>query len=340
MDEGMEVLVQDMFVRLLDRSCSIELVRSVEEAPDEAPLSEFWDELEEAGLPNTLVDGEFEGFGLSISQALPVLIEMGARALPLPLGETMVARAILRRSGVIPPPGPIVLATSMTMSEDGTLRTAEAPLARTGKHALVEVDGGIALIGLDSSSLSRPGSRFSLSGCITAARSSVKVSLSNCDGSLRSTAAFLHAAKMVGAMQSVLRMTIEYAQTRSQFGRPIGKFQAIQQQISVMAEEVAAAVMAVELAAATGHSAPDPLAAAMSKERSSSAAVAVSRVAHAVFGAIGVSREHDLQLFTRRLAEWRVAGGAEGFWATEIGRTFFAADVTGAVDFVRTRMNP
>jgi acyl-CoA dehydrogenase len=40
---------------------------------------------------------------------------------------------------------------------------------------------------------------------------------------------------MAGAMERLVDMTVEYALSRRQFGREIGKFQALQQQIALMA---------------------------------------------------------------------------------------------------------
>jgi acyl-CoA dehydrogenase len=64
----------------------------------------------------------------------------------------------------------------------------------------------------------------------------------------RPLAAALAAAQMAGAMERIQRMTLEYATTRRQFGREIGKFQVVQHQIAVMAEEVIAARIAAEAA--------------------------------------------------------------------------------------------
>jgi alkylation response protein AidB-like acyl-CoA dehydrogenase len=55
----------------------------------------------------------------------------------------------------------------------------------------------------------------------------------------RPLAAAVAAGQMVGAFEEVLRMTVEYATTRRQFGREIGHFQAIKHHVAIMAEEVA-----------------------------------------------------------------------------------------------------
>ena len=59
----------------------------------------------------------------------------------------------------------------------------------------------------------------------------------------------MRAAQMAGAMEAALGLATTYANDRVQFGRPIGKFQAIQQQLALLAEEAAAALVAVESAA-------------------------------------------------------------------------------------------
>lgn len=335
----MDTLLEDMFARLLARSCSTTFVRAAERDPDDKLLALVWDEIEESGLPNALVAEQDEGFGLSLAQILPLVLLMGAHAFPLPLAETMVARALLRRAGVEPPLAPIILATALSHEDQATIQTAELPLARTAGYVMVARGETFDLVELSPSVLSSSRNQFSLSAHVIAGAEQIRNSIPSGGMALRETIAFLHAAKLAGAMQFVLQMTIDYAQTRSQFGRPIGKFQAIQQQVSVMAEYVAAARMAVELAARTGGLLPDPLAAGVAKECASSAALIVARTAHSVHGAIGISREHDLQLYTRRMAEWRAAEGAESYWATQVGREFFASNAGRTADFVRARLS-
>jgi acyl-CoA dehydrogenase len=335
----MDTLLEDMFARLLARSCSTKVVRAAEHDPENELLTLVWDEIEESGLPNALVTEQDEGFGLSIAQILPLVLLMGAHAFPLPLAETMVARALLRRAGVEPPLAPIILAAALAREGQATIQTAELPLARTAGYMLVARGETFDLVELSPSVLSSPRSQFSLSAHVIAGAEQIQKSIPSGAIALRETIAFLHAAKLVGAMQFVLQMTIDYAQTRSQFGRPIGKFQAIQQQVSVMAEYVAASRMAVELAAGTGGLVPDRLAAGVAKECASSAALVVARTAHSVHGAIGISREHDLQLYTRRMAEWRAAEGSESYWAIQVGREFFASNAGRTADFVRARLS-
>ncbi|MFB9743737.1 acyl-CoA dehydrogenase family protein [Pseudonocardia sulfidoxydans] len=127
---------------------------------------------------------------------------------------------------------------------------------------------------------------------------------------------------------------VGYAGEREQFGRPIGRFQAIQQQLALAAAEVAAGGAAAESAARVvvrdGITAPTAeLAVAAAKVRTGQAATEVARVAHQVHGAIGFTREHDLRLTTTRLWAWRDEDGTDGDWAQRIGDLTLAAGADG-----------
>ena len=131
--------------------------------------------------------------------------------------------------------------------------------------------------------------------------------------------ACLIAAQMAGAMQRVLEMTLQFANDRQQFGRPLGKFQAIQHQLAVMAEQVLAARMAAQIGCSAAGNHPGEMEAAIAKARASEAAVDVVALAHSIHGAIGFTADYDLQLFTRRLHAWRLQAGSESYWQGVLG---------------------
>jgi acyl-CoA dehydrogenase len=147
-------------------------------------------------------------------------------------------------------------------------------------------------------------------------------------------AALLRAGMMAGAMRRVLDMTLSYANERIQFGKAIGRFQAIQHQLAEMAGSVAAASMAVETAFAMNRF-PSRLACAVAKSRASEAAQHVASMAHAVHGAIGVTSEYDLQLYTRRLHRWRMAFGSEIYWNRVLGQQVVESGSLSITDFSR-----
>lgn len=86
-----------------------------------------------------------------------------------------------------------------------------------------------------------------------------------------------------------------------------------------MAEHVLAASLSAELAFGSASSDPAWLQAAIAKARASEASVLVCATAHAVHGAIGMTDEYALGLYTRRLQEWRMDHGSESHWHAAIG---------------------
>ncbi len=149
-------------------------------------------------------------------------------------------------------------------------------------------------------------------------------------------AACLNAAKMAGALQKVLEMSLQFANDRQQFGRPIGKFQAIQHQLAVMAEHVMAARMAAQLGCQSPALQPATMNVAVAKARANEAAVEVAGLAHSIFGAIGFTAEHDLQLYTRRLHGWRQSAGTEAYWQEVLGQAVLQSPHAMSLDILRT----
>lgn len=130
---------------------------------------------------------------------------------------------------------------------------------------------------------------------------------------------------MAGAMGQALALSIEHVNMRQQFGRPLGKFQAVQQSLAVMACEVAAVdAAAAAMAARLDATAFDVDAAgfeiAAAKLRANRAVGIVTAVAHQVHGAIGFTREYDLHRMTIPLMRWRGEHGNDAYWAQRLGR--------------------
>lgn len=140
--------------------------------------------------------------------------------------------------------------------------------------------------------------------------------------------AVLRSAQIAGALSRMLELSIEYGNTRVQFGRPIGKFQSIQHMIAELAGEAAASKAAVQLALRGLDDGRVLEGAGVGKVRTSLAVGKASAIAHAVFGAIGVTEEHVLHYFTRRAWQWRADAGDEHIWSQRLGEIALAQ--TGA----------
>lgn len=130
---------------------------------------------------------------------------------------------------------------------------------------------------------------------------------------------------MAGAMGQALALSIEHVNTRQQFGRPLGKFQAVQQSLAVMACEVraveaAAAALAARLDAMGLDVAAADFEIAAAKLRANRAVGIVTAIAHQVHGAIGFTREYDLNRVTIPLMRWRGEHGNDAYWAARLGR--------------------
>jgi alkylation response protein AidB-like acyl-CoA dehydrogenase len=133
---------------------------------------------------------------------------------------------------------------------------------------------------------------------------------------VRRLGALIRAVQMVGAMEHVLALTAGYVEERRQFGVPLIRFQAVQQQLAELAGDVASAATAVEHAVDF----PGEVEVAAAKSRSGEAAATTAAIAHQLHGAIGMTDEHGLGLYTRRLWSWRDDFGGEAEWARLLGR--------------------
>jgi acyl-CoA dehydrogenase len=123
----------------------------------------------------------------------------------------------------------------------------------------------------------------------------------------------------------VLAWTVQYAGERQQFGRPLGKFQAIQMELAEMAGEVTAVTALTDAAVQAMDRGSDfVLAAAAAKVRAGAAVEVVARLAHQVHGAIGFTQEHKLHHLTRRLWSWRDEAGSELVWSRVLGAGLLA----------------
>ncbi|WP_353233742.1 acyl-CoA dehydrogenase family protein [Diaphorobacter ruginosibacter] len=309
----------DMFAdaarQVLADQCTPHVVRAIETGGNAAAQTQaLWNQLEETGLADAMLSEERGGAGLGLGDVFGVLEQCGAHALPLPLADTMVARALLAQAGVDAPKSRIVLARAARGS-DGGVHAALVRDARAAQSALVQWGDEWRLLDLNDAALSPQalaldaGARWSAEQWQAAPRLALSA---DCDA--RMLQAAVVAAQMAGALKTVFDRTLQYANERQQFGRPIGKFQAIQHQLAVMSEHVFAARMAAQLACSGKAVQGDRLRVATGKARCSQAALAVSETAHAIHGAIGFTEEYDLQLFTRRLHAWRQTAGSESYW--------------------------
>jgi acyl-CoA dehydrogenase len=147
---------------------------------------------------------------------------------------------------------------------------------------------------------------------------------------LKARYALARAIQLAAALEQVLAWTVQYAGERVQFGRPLGKFQAIQMELAEMAGEVTAVTALTDAAVqAVERDENVVLASAAAKVRAGAAVEVVARLAHQVHGAIGFTQEHRLHHLTRRLWSWRDEAGTELAWSRVLGAGLLADGADG-----------
>lgn len=301
--------------------------------------------LREAGLDLALMPEESGGVGCSLAEAAEIARAWGAHAAPLPIVEILLAPRLASACGR---PG---LATDATIAQARKVSAGEH--AATGPVLEAPVFPGCGTVlavlpGADGATLvSLPceGAPFNdLAGDAwvridpEAARDGERIPLpAHTVDDLAAEGALLTATLMSGAMDHVVATMVEHANTRTQFGRPIGKFQAVQHLIADASAEATVTRAAVQAALHDADrgtlSAIDWLAVKAGAGRS---ATLVASAAHQLLGAIGFTEEHELHHFSKRLWWWRddwgrqadceerlgalaASAGESGLWPTIVG---------------------
>lgn len=324
-----------MFAEAIDEilkdQCTPAVVRVIQAGKSPTAL---WDAITGAGFLELLSAETDGGAGLSLAELFPVLRSFGHYTVPVPVAQTIVARALVG-SQLVLPPGMVTLAQTFRREPNGSISCALTPYGMLADFVLCRDGDGLLLLPCAVASRVSTGVPNSLTASLIWPDEIRAIRVLHGGAMLPAFAAALHAALLSGAMNRVFEMTLRYCNDRAQFGKSLGKFQAVQHQLSVMAEHTAAASMAAEAAFQGAGNCPSLLNAAMAKSRTSEAAVLVASIAHALHGAIGVTEEYDLQLLTRSLHEWRTAHGSEAYWNTVIGQQVLLSELSLA-DFVRS----
>jgi acyl-CoA dehydrogenase len=229
---------------------------------------------------------------------------------------------------------------SITLNPDGTLsgRARGVPFARDARHlAMVATGGANTCIALVAREACRVAAGHNLAGdgldAVTLDRAEptqvAPAPAGFTEQTLMTMGAVARSVESAGALETLLALTVRYANERVAFERPIAKFQAVQHSLARLAGEVAAAMTAAGSAAdaiAQAETFDDAvfLEAAAAKIRSAEAAEEAAAIAHQVHGAIGFTQEHILHRFTLRLLSWRDDFGHESHWAVELGNRIAA----------------
>lgn len=308
--------------------------QTVNAALDDSWRARLWSALEEAGLTRAWLPEDAGGAGLDLETGFEILRVSGQYAAPVAIAETLLAGWVLNRAGMDVPEGILTVAPmrtrdTVTLDQDGAIAGTARSVAHGGEashvvvvehpHCYLVAAGGYTVWTRETD---MGGDRADLvfSGAAPVATGE----LAGGWEALERTGAVARACQMTGALETALQIVTDYTGEREAFGRKIGKFQAVQQNLARLAGEVAAAMTSSGSAAASLAEegiADDGLLleVAAAKIRVGEAVEAGGAIAHQAMGAIGWTQEHVLQRFTRRMWGWRDDFGSEADWAVRLG---------------------
>jgi len=334
-------MLLDSVGRLFEDHCTKDVADKAETGTFPAAL---WHAVSETGVPLAALPESAGGADAEWSDLFAVLRVAGRFAAPIPLAETMLAAWVASAAGleVSEQPmsvGPVRADDRLTLARDGngwrlTGRASRLPWAAQAGRIVLLADGpdGEMAVALDSvagidvapgrNMAGEPRDTLTFAGVALAGDAVAPIGDGVDRAALYRRGALARAVLMAGAMDRALDTAVTYAGERKQFGRPIAKFQAVQQQLAVMAGQVAAAGAAADAgieALSLGDPAMQEFLIAIAKTRVGDAATLASEIAHQVHGAIGFTKEYSLQLSTRRLWSWRDEFGGEVEWAARVG---------------------
>ncbi|HEY4625805.1 MAG TPA: acyl-CoA dehydrogenase family protein [Blastococcus sp.] len=311
----------------------------------------LWAALAEAGLTGVGLPEEAGGSGGELADAVAIVATLARGAAAVPVAEQILVAGPALVAADLDLPSPeqpttFAVADAVTVHpvDDGdgpgrfTLTGAVTDIAWAGVASHVAVlapapagiEGSVLAL-VDASRLPATDA-FNLAGeprgslVLDEAPASGALLTEAQAGEVRARYALARAVQLAAALEQVLAWTVQYAGERHQFGRPLGKFQAIQMELAEMAGEVTAVTALTDAAVQSlGRGSPDfVLAAAAAKVRAGTAVEVVARLAHQVHGAIGFTQEHKLHHLTRRLWSWRDEAGSDLAWARVLGAGLLA----------------
>jgi alkylation response protein AidB-like acyl-CoA dehydrogenase len=246
---------------------------------------------EQVGAAALLIPEELGGAGGELADAATVLQELGRALVPSPLlGTTLAELALLA-------------------APEPDAETLEGLAGGSSIGALVldpdyVVNGDIAdvVVAAANGRLSR-WARFSVQPVATMdpTRRLARVRPEDtqpigADPGLADKAAILLAAEQIGAAERCLEMTVDYAKSRVQFGRPIGSFQALKHRMADLYVAIAAARAVV----ADACDDPTPTNAATARLAACEALCTVAAEGIQLHGGIAITWEHDMHLYFKR----------------------------------------
>lgn len=283
---------------------------------------DLWSKLDDLGLARLTTPEEHGGSGADWFAAAELLRAAAAHGVATPYAEHDLLAAHALTAGGLPVDG-----ARRTVARLDATGVAHAVAWARGAERIVVLwrDGVDRVADLASSAVTlTPGAnaagepRDTVTVADLADLEGTPIAASSVDA-LHWRGALVRAVQVVGALEGAQALTVEHASGRTQFGRPLARFQAVQHLVADLAAETALARAAVDAAVATvaDETVTSPrarLQIAVARSCAGHAASVVVRNAHQVHGAIGTTAEHRLHEFTRPALAWRSEYGSVQHW--------------------------
>lgn len=322
----MKEMILDVVERMLRDNVDKDLVDIVEQGQW---ATNVWQLLEENGMTIVATSEENGGAGGDIEDLLHIIRLMGKYAAPVPFMETTFANYLLQLTQlqVIDDLATYALAAHDTLLlQDGTL-SGQALHVNWARHVkflvtlahsaegihLVQVDLNNATITHGTNLASEPRDTVDFTNAAVV-QASPALPFEHLQVMSTLETAF-QLALMTGAIDKVNDLTIQYTKEREQFGRPIHRFQLVQQHIVNLAGETAIALAAFNNVTDALVNDQQINEVAYARIRVEEAIQAVTTISHQVHAAIGTTHEHSLHQYTRRLWAWRDEGMNTAYWS-------------------------
>lgn len=295
-------------------------VRTVVENPsDDGNPASLWRAAGEQGWTAVTVDEEHDGLGLGLVEAQVIARALGAGVAPGPWRGTVLAADAIRLAGSDEQKAAWLpkLAAGEAVGAFTTRGSAATGLPVVEYGALADVvvapaeDGlpGLALVtGATASPVGSYDGTTRLASCSGGTVEALPGTTVELQRLLTDRATVLVAADLVGIAREALTRTVAYDRERTQFGVPVGSFQALKHALADLHVGVTMAEHAALYAAHAVDTGLDDaeLAVAVAKAKSSDVALQTTAAMIQFHGGIGYTWEHEAHFFYKRAK--RLAG--------------------------------
>jgi len=263
-----------------------DVLRRLDAGPNRDPA--IWQGLVDMGLPGLCVPESAGGLGLGLLDAALIAVECGRFCLAEPLVDTAFVAA------------PLLAGTPANGEILAQIATGSARIALAHPLNPWIADLGTATHWLGTALSPVTSGNFSTTAASVDPLRNLSAPLATGENpALLNLAALMSAAQLIGLAEAMLQQATDYAKIRSQFGQPIGAFQAVKHQLASAAVALEFARPAVWVAAQALQDGLASASAAVShaKIAAGDAATSIAETAIQVHGAMGYTYEVDLHFW-------------------------------------------